>query len=54
MAETIVTFHCGHTGTLPVDANAAQTILRVQAVRPAWRSLCPTCRPHIHLGEGDR
>lgn len=51
--ETIVTFPCGHTGTLPVDSAAAQNIMRLQTNFPHWRTLCKSCRPSSRLGEGD-
>ena len=52
MAETQVTFRCGHTGTLPYDAATAEQIIRDQKRRPAWRNLCPICRPTDEPGAG--
>lgn len=53
MAETEVTFRCGHIGTLPVDADAAASIIAKQNKRPAWQNLCPACRQTQSVGEAD-
>lgn len=53
MAQTVVTFRCGHAGTLPVDAQAAAKIMMLQQLRHNWCTLCPSCRASQKIGVGD-
>lgn len=52
MAQTAVTFRCGHTGTLPVDEATAKQIIAQQADNIHWRNLCPQCRSAEDVGAG--